>query len=122
MELVYWTSTQRFVIHKMNFLKNNKKGGLSIVEILILSIFLVIVLANLFKVDLKAKYQSQEAQITIHQTKSFMSDLWNDYLKEPVIYLWDAFIDNMQRIHNGEKTDIDLYGESINPANFNSLD
>lgn len=82
---------------------------LSILETVVAVAVITILLANFFRIDLKAKYESPETQSAISQSRGFISNIWYTYLKDPVTYLWDAFLDNMQRIHDGEPTDLQLY-------------
>ncbi len=91
----------------------NKKGALSILGTFILAVFLVIVLSNYFKIDLKAELESEQAQSVITEARGGILGLWDNYLKIPVTYLWYAFLNNMQRIHDGQPTDLDLAAPTV---------
>ena len=86
---------------------------LSILETVVAVLVITILLSNFFKIDLKAKYHSQETQSAITQSRGFISNIWYTYLKDPVTYLWDAFLDNMQRIHDGKPTDLQIYAPKV---------
>ena len=88
-------------------LKQNK-GGLSILQTIILAIFIVVILSNYFQVDFQAELQNEKVQGTISNVKGGIIGFWENHLKNPVTYLWLAFLDNMQRIHDGQPTDFDL--------------
>jgi lysophospholipid acyltransferase (LPLAT)-like uncharacterized protein len=83
-------------------------GALSIIETIILAIFIVVLLSNYFQVDLKSEFQSNQTQTAISQAKGGIIGFWNQYLATPVSYLWAAFVSNMKRIHNGLPTDFQL--------------
>lgn len=91
----------------------NKKGGMSILGIIILAVLLILVL-SFFNVSLKAVVESPKAQDNFSYVGSSGRSLWNDYLKKPikdvldyagVKYIWSSFVSNMQQIQEGKPTD-----------------
>ncbi|MFA6524010.1 MAG: hypothetical protein WC264_00845 [Candidatus Paceibacterota bacterium] len=92
---------------------NNKKGGISILGIVLLGIILIIILGY-FNINIKAVVESPNTQSNFSYIKSSGRSLWNDYLKKPfsnvigsdtVQVFWDSFLKNMKNIHDGKPTD-----------------
>lgn len=90
-----------------------KKGGISILGILLLGIVLIIALSY-FNISLKAVVESPNVQNNFSYIGSTGRSLWNDYFAKPlsdiknsavVKYFWNSFMKNMQYIHEGEPTD-----------------
>ncbi len=90
------------------------KGVISILGIVLLGIILILVLSY-FHISLKAVVESPDTQNNINYVGGSGRSLWNDYLAKPVSEVlnsaivknfWDSFISNMQRIHDGQPTDI----------------
>ena len=100
-------------------LPNTTTGGMSILGTLLLTVALVILVSNYFHIDLKAKYQEPQTQAAITETRGVFANIWFTYLKEPVTFLWKAFLDNMQRIHDGQPTDFQLIAPSLIPIGAN---
>ncbi len=101
--------------------KRHKKGGISILGILLLAVVVIIVLSY-FNISLKAVVESPATQNNFNYVGSSSRSLWNDYLAKPVSdvlnskivkTLWSSFIDNMQRIQKGEPTDFQLIAPSV---------
>lgn len=101
---------------------NKTENGISIIGILFLGFILILVLSY-FKISIKSVVESPETQENIHYVSGNTRNLWNDYLKEPVSYLWnDVFIDifwksfikNMERIRDGKATDYELSAPTLN--------
>ncbi len=100
----------------------NKKGGISILGILLLGVVLVIVLSY-FNISLKAVVESPGVQNNFTYIGSTGRSLWNDYLAKPfsnvlnstiIKTFWNSFISNMQRIHNGQPTDFEKMAPTVN--------
>lgn len=100
----------------------NKKGGISILGILLLAVVLILVLSY-FNISLKAVIESPSAQDNFNYVGSSSRNLWNDYLAKPVSdalnsnvvrYFWNAFISNMQSIQKGEPTDFQKLAPTVN--------
>ncbi len=93
--------------------KSNKKGGISILGILFLTVILIFVLSY-FNISLKAIVENPNTQNNFSYAGYVGRSLWNDYLSKPVSdvlggitvkTIWDGFISNMQNIHDGKPTD-----------------
>ena len=104
----------------MNLQKQNK--GLSIVGILILGFILILVLSY-FKISIKSVVESPEGQENIGYVKGGTVSLWDRYLKGPATYLWNdvfinifwkSFINNMERIRDGQPTDYEKSAPTLN--------
>lgn len=98
----------------LNF--NKEKRGISIIGILLLGFILILVLSY-FKVSVKSVVESPEAQENIGYVRGGTVSLWDRYLKEPASYLWNdifvnifwkSFVNNMERIRDGQPTDYEL--------------
>ena len=93
----------------------NKKGGISILGVLVLGVVIILVLSY-FHVSIKAVVESPAGQENINYVGGGAKSLWTAYLAEPVSYLWNdvwinifwkGFISNMERIRDGKPTDFD---------------
>src|ERR1035437_5073437 len=100
----------------MKNFKNNKKGGISILGILLLGVILIVALSY-FHINIQSVVQSPDAQNNFSYVGTSSRNLWTDYLAKPVAdvlnstivkTLWSSFISNMQKIHDGQPTDIQL--------------
>ena|SRR3989344_3940128 len=98
-----------------------KKGGISIVGILLLGFILILVLSY-FKISIKSVVESPEGQENISYVGGGTRNLWNDYLKKPASYLWNdvfvdifwqSFINNMESIRDGKATDYETSAPSV---------
>lgn len=100
----------------------NKKGGISILGMLFLTVLVILVL-SFFKINLKAVVEGPDAQNNFQYVGYAGRSLWNDYLAKPVANvigdiklssIWNAFISNMQRIHDGQPTDFQKLAPTVN--------
>ena len=98
----------------MKKLKEFKKG-ISIIGILFLGFILILVLSY-FNISVKSVVQSPTGQENLNYVGGGTKDLWDTYLKNPASYLWNdvfvnifwkSFINNMQRIRDGQPTDFE---------------
>ena len=98
-----------------------KKGGISILGFLVLSL-LIIVALGYFNISLKAIVESPAGQENVTYVKDSAKSLWVKYLAEPAQYLWKdvwvdifwkGFISNMERLRDGKPTDIDNAAQRI---------
>lgn len=105
-------NVSKYYLTKMLNLKN-KKGGMSILGILLLCVILVIFLSY-FNISLKAIVESPSTQSNFNYIGSSGRSLWNDYLKKPfsnvigsdtVQFFWNSFLKNMKNIQEGKPTD-----------------
>ena len=103
-------------------INNKRKGGISILGILLLGVVLVVFLSY-FNINIKAIVQSPNVQNNFNYIGSSGRSLWNDYLAKPfsnvlnsaiVKYFWNSFISNMQRIHDGQPTDFEKMAPTVN--------
>ena len=58
---------------------------------LIIIIILVLILSY-FGFDLKGLIEKEQTQENFKAVFAFFGKLWNDYLKRPVVYVWDEII------------------------------
>lgn len=93
----------------------NKKGGISILGLLILGIIAVLILSY-YKISIKAVVESPTGQSNINYVTDNTKTFWDKYLKDPATYLWNdvfikifwaSFINNMERIRDGKPTDFE---------------
>ena len=100
---------------------HNKKGGISILGILILAIIVILVLSY-FNISIKAVVESPTGQENINYVGGGTRSLWNTYLAGPAAYLWNdiwikifwkGFINNMERIRDGQPTDMDSAAKNL---------
>jgi len=105
-----------------NFYKTKKKGGISLIGILVLGFILILVLSY-YKISIKSVIESPEAQSNIQYVGGKSRNLWDDYLKKPANYfwnkvvvdlLWKSFSNNMERIRDGKSTDLENTVSNIN--------
>ena len=107
---------------------SNKKGGISILGMLVLAFILILVLSY-FKISIRSVVESPEGQNNINYVTENTKTFWDKYLKEPASYLWNdvflkifwaSFINNMERIRDGKPTDYELSAPTFPPATNNS--
>lgn len=91
----------------------NKNKGVSILGILILC-FIVVLILSYYNVSIKDVVESPKAQENINYVGGGAKSVWDKYLKDPAIYiwdkvivdlLWDSFILNMERVKDGKATE-----------------
>ena len=101
---------------------NIKKGGISILGILLLGVILILVLSY-FNISIKSVVESPTTQSNISYVTGSSRSLWNDYLQAPASYLWNdvwvkyfwtPFISNMEQIREGKLTNMQQMGPSVN--------
>jgi hypothetical protein len=102
----------------------NKKRGISILGVIFFGFIIVLVLSY-FNVSIKSVVESPTGQENINYVKGSTKSLWETYLAEPVHYLWNdvwvnifwkGFISNMERIRDGQPTDLDKAAEDLKIA------
>jgi hypothetical protein len=105
----------------------NKKGGLSILSLLILGIIAVLILSY-YKISIKAIVESPEGQSNITYVTDNTKTFWDKYLKDPASYIWNdifikifwvSFINNMERIRDGKPTDFERFAPTMPNSNSN---
>ena len=99
----------------------NKQKGISILGILFFGFVLILVLSY-FHISIKTVVDSPTGQENVNYVKGSTQSLWDAYLAKPAHYLWQdvwvniiwkSFISNMERIRDGQPTDIDNAAKSI---------
>jgi len=99
----------------------NKKGGISILGVLVLGVILVLVLSY-FNISIKSVVESPAGQENVNYVGGGAKSLWTTYLAEPASYLWNdvwvkifwkGFISNMERIRDGQPTDFDKAANNL---------
>lgn len=103
-------------------MKNSYKNrGISIIGVLVLAVIIILVLSY-FNISIKGVVESPAGQENINYVKGGTKSLWAEYLAEPASYLWNdvwvdifwkGFILNMERIRNGEPTDLDAAANNL---------
>ncbi|MCX6757991.1 MAG: hypothetical protein NTZ44_03880 [Candidatus Nomurabacteria bacterium] len=103
---------------------NKKNGGISILRILILAFLLIFVLSY-FHVDIQSTVENPQTQSNLNYVRGQTESLWTHYLAGPAHYiwqdifvnlLWSAFVTNMQRIRDGQPTDLQLLAPTFPPS------
>ncbi len=83
--------------------------------VIILGVLIVLILSY-FNINLRAVVENPNTQDNLHYVGGATVNLWNRYLKKPTLYIWQdvfldifwkSFINNMERIRDGQPTDID---------------
>ena len=99
----------------------NKKGGISIIGLLVLAVIAVLVLSY-FHISIKAVVQSPTGQDNINYVSGTTTNLWDQYLQKPASYLWNdvwvnifwnSFINNMKAIRDGNPTVLNNIGNNL---------
>ena len=100
---------------------NNKNRGISILGILFFS-FIIILILSYFNVNLKSVVESEDAKENFSYVGENSKSFWDKYFKGPATYLWNdvwvdifwkGFILNMERIRDGQPTDLDNAGNNL---------
>ncbi|MFA4975177.1 MAG: hypothetical protein WC839_01260 [Candidatus Paceibacterota bacterium] len=94
--------------------KNNKQKGISILGILFLGLIIILVISY-FKINIKSVIESPVTKDNMSYVGVGTRNLWDDYLKEPVSYLWkEIFINNLWKSF--------ISGSNKNIENTNQVD
>lgn len=100
----------------------NRQKGVSLIGILVLAFILILVLSY-FGISVKSVVESPTGQENISYVGGGTRNLWNDYLKAPASYLWNdilvnifwkSFVNNMERIRDGQPTDYETSAPTVN--------
>ena len=92
---------------------NKRKRGISIIGILFFGFIIVLVLSY-FKISIRSVVESPTAQDNISYVGGGTRNLWDEYFRKPVSYLWNdifinllwsSFTDNLEKIKRGEPHD-----------------
>ena len=99
----------------------NKKGGISILGIIVLAIILILVLGY-FHISIRTVVENQTSQDNINYVKGNTESVWSKYFADPAHYLWQdvwvnifwqGFINNMERIRDGQPTSLDNAAKNL---------
>lgn len=99
----------------------DKRGGISILGVLILGVILILVLSY-FNISIKSVVESPTGQENVNYVGGGAKSLWITYLAEPASYLWKdvwvnifwkSFISNMERIRDSKPTDFDKAANNL---------
>lgn len=94
---------------------DNKNKGISILGLLFFGVILILTLSY-FNISIRGVVESPAGQDNINYIKGESRTIWERYLKDPAHYLWQdvwvnifwkSFISNMERLRDGEPTDIE---------------
>jgi hypothetical protein len=105
--------------------KNKNNIGLSILGLVVVLAIGLLVLSY-FKISVRSVVESPTGQDNIGYVKGTSQSVWQRYLAKPAHYLWQdvwidifwkSFILNMQRIRDGEPTDITNAAPILAPVN-----
>ena len=103
--------------------KKQMNGGL--IKLVILIVIAILVLSYL-GFDLKTFIESDQTQGNLGYVWTFVLNVWENYLKSPVMYfwneifiklIWSAFTSNMEKIKAGEPTDLQTNASSVETGN-----
>ncbi len=95
--------------------------GISILGVLLFCAILLLVLSY-FNISVKSVVESPAGQENINYVKGETKGFWDTYLREPAHYLWydvwinifwKGFINNMERIRDGQPTDFDTAANKL---------
>ena len=98
-----------------------KKGGISILGILILAVILILVLGY-FNISVRSVVENPTSQDNLNYVKGGTESVWDKYLAEPAHYLWQdvwvnifwqSFINNMERLRDGKPTILDNAAKNL---------
>ena len=102
-----------------------KKGGISILGILLLCVIAVLIL-SFSNTNIRSTVESPQSQDNLHYVGGGVRNLWNDYLKKPADYLWNeiwvkifwaSFVSNMEDIRDKKPTDFEKNAPTYNLSN-----
>jgi len=97
----------------MKIIRNNKRGFIKWIVIFI--IFVIII--SYFGIDLRAIVESPQTQGNLGYVWILTENVWNNYLKNPVLYFWNnifinliwkSFTNNLNRIKTGQPNSFEL--------------
>lgn len=90
-----------------------KKGGISILGILLIGVLLVFVLSY-FNISIQSLTESPAVQKNMEYIRDVAKNVWDDYLKKPLAYVWDKLIlKGIDEIKNMEPLDVNKLNPGI---------
>jgi hypothetical protein len=99
----------------------NKKGGISILGLLVLAVVILLVLSY-FHISIRGVVDSPTGQDNINYVSGTTTNLWDEYLQKPASYFWNdiwvnifwkTFVENMQDIRDKNPTILDKVGQNL---------
>jgi len=102
-------------------MKQNTQKGISILGVLVLGFILILVLSY-FNISIKGVVESPTGQENLNYVQGTSVSLWDKYLAGPASYLWNdiwinlfwnSFVSNMERIRDGQPTDVDNAAQDL---------
>jgi hypothetical protein len=99
----------------------DKNRGISILGILIVAVIVILALSY-YHISIKSVVESPTGQDNINYVSGTTESFWNTYLEKPASYLWNdvwvnifwkSFINNMERIRDGQATDYDKAAKNL---------
>lgn len=69
----------------------NKKGGISIIGIILFAVLIILAL-NYFHISIRAVINSPSGQYNINYGGGDSTNLWDTYLAQPVSHLWNDVV------------------------------
>jgi len=100
---------------------NFKSGNRGLIKFIVL-IIIAIVILSYFGFNLREIVESPESQGNLGYVWGLVVSVWDNYLARPLRYLWNdifvdilwaGFISNMERLRDGQPTDIELAAPTI---------
>ncbi len=92
--------------------RNDNRGLIKWIVIILIAVIVL----SYFGFDLRAIIESDATQSNLEYPWGIGVLIWNNYLSQPILYfwhnifidlLWNSFVDNMERIRDGEPTTIE---------------
>ncbi len=102
-------------------IKKWQEGGISILGMLILTVFIIITLSY-FKIDIRSSIENEQTKSNFSYVGGAAKNVWDKYLQKPTTYIWNnivinlfwkSFISNMERIRDGKSTDFELMAPNM---------
>ncbi|OGI76416.1 hypothetical protein A3C67_02170 [Candidatus Nomurabacteria bacterium RIFCSPHIGHO2_02_FULL_42_19] len=77
----------------MNPIKSfqNKKRGISILGVLLLGVIIILVVSY-FNISVQSVVESPETQKNFNYVASTGRNIWHNYLKRPISYVWNDIV------------------------------
>jgi len=92
-----------------------KKGGISILGILLLGVIIILVLSY-FGISLKSFVESPVVDENMSYVGGVLKTVWNDYLKKPATFIWEKLIvKSFESLRNSEAIDINKLAPKLDP-------
>lgn len=81
-----------------------KGGGISILGMVLIGIIVILILSH-FNVSLRSTADNPQTRDNFQYIGELIKTAWNDYLKKPVLYVWNHLIlDNIEKYRKGENS------------------